>query len=342
MSEKGFRIGVDLMGSEHAPDLFFSAIYETLSDLSERDTLVALGTPDVVQKLQENFHAMSSKARLTLEPCPDVIEMVDSPLAAIRLKKHSSMMTGMRLLRDGALDALVSAGNTGALIASGAIMLPMLPGVERPALLAMLPTRRGFVAVVDVGGNVSCKPPHLVQFAKMGAAYLRSYGLAHIPTVGLLNIGEESKKGTPEARQAYEMLQEACLTQSEGEEMVFAGNIEGREVFQGRVDVLVTDGFSGNVFLKTSEGVSHFILEYLHDAFSEDSDPRLDSVIRTLHAIVDYDEYPGAIVCGVDRVLIKCHGSSSSRAMRKGLQGAYNLLRAEWLTAMKQQMSSDS
>ncbi|MDP1835361.1 MAG: phosphate acyltransferase PlsX [Chlamydiales bacterium] len=336
MSKKSFRIGVDLMGSEKAPELFFDAVAATTRELDEQETLVVYGTPEVLAELQARSHKLNLKGdRLHLEPCEEVIEMDDSPLTAIRHKKNSTMMTGMRQLRDAEVDAFVSAGNTGALIASGTIMLPMLPGVERPALLAMLPTRRGFVAVVDVGGNVSCKPQHLVQFAKMGAAYLRSYGLKHTPSVGLLNIGEESKKGTPEARQAYEMLEEACHADSG---MTFAGNIEGREVFQGKVDVLVTDGFTGNIFLKTSEGVSFFILGYLQDAFNENPDPRLEQVIRTLHGIVDYDEYPGAIVSGVDRILIKCHGSSSSRAMSKALLGARNLLRGEWLTALRQQL----
>lgn len=327
------------MGSEKAPEHFFDAVAETTREFKDQDCLVAFGTPEVIDQLQGSaVRCGVIQERLRFEVCPEVIEMDDAPLTAIRRKKNSSMVTGMRQLRDGVLDAFVSAGNTGALIASGTILLPMLPGVERPALLAMLPTRKGFVAVVDVGGNVSCKPAHLVQFARMGAAYLRSYGVTHTPTVGLLNIGEESKKGTQEAREAYEMLQEACASEADG--MTFVGNVEGREVFQGKVDVLVTDGFTGNIFLKTAEGVSFFILDYLHDAFAEDSDPRLDNVIRTLHGIVDYDEYPGAIVSGVDRILIKCHGSSSSRAMRRGLIGARKLLQSGWLDAMRHQLAA--
>ncbi len=326
------------MGSEKTPEHYFDAVAETTREFSEQDRLVAFGTPEVIARLQDSSVAKAiCLDRLHFEVCSEVIEMDDAPLTAIRHKKNSSMVTGMRQLRDGGLDAFVSAGNTGALIASGAILLPMLPGVERPALLAMLPTRKGFVAVVDVGGNVSCKPAHLVQFARMGAAYLRSYGVTRTPTVGLLNIGEESQKGTPEARQAYEMLQEACSGNDlEQAGMTFLGNIEGREVFQGKVDVLVTDGFTGNIFLKASEGVSFFILDYLQDAFAEDPDPRLDNVIKTLQSIVDYDEYPGAIVSGVDRILIKCHGSSSSRAMRKGLMGARQLLQGGWLSSMRQ------
>lgn len=340
MKSKSFRIGVDLMGGEKAPELFFDAVAGASREFSEQETLVVFGTPDVLSRLNDKAHQLNlDHSRLQLETCDEVIEMDDSPLTAIRHKKNSSMMVGMRQLRDAELDAFVSAGNTGALVASGTIMLPMLAGVERPALLAMLPTRRGYVAVVDVGGNVSYKPHHLVQFAKMGAACLRSYGLKDVPVIGLLNIGEESKKGTPEARLAYEMLEQACVPEAH---MTFAGNIEGREVFLGKVDVLVTDGFTGNVFLKTSEGVAFFILEYLHDMFSQTPDPRLDQVIRTLHGIVDYDEYPGAIVGGVDRILIKCHGSSSSRAMHKALMGARDLLRREWLEGLRQELVQES
>ena len=249
------------------------------------------------------------------------------------------MLSCVRQLRYGRVHALVSAGNTGALISGAAIFLPMLPDFERPALLAVLPTRGGLCAVVDVGGNVSCKPHHLIQFAQMGAAFVRSFGVGHTPSVGLLNIGEEATKGTLEARQTYDMLCSLCERSQEGAApLAFVGNVEGRDVFQGKVDVLVTDGFSGNIFLKASEGVSLFVLNFLHDAFLEDADPRLDSVIHQLHGIIDYDEYPGAIVCGVDRVLIKCHGSSSSRAMRKALLGARRLCERDWLGAMRKQL----
>ncbi len=162
------------------------------------------------------------------------------------------MIRGIRNLKERDIDAFVTAGNTGALIAAATIILPMLPEVARPALMALLPTRKGLVTVIDVGGNVSVKAPQLVQFAKMGVAFQRTYRNCPNPTVGLLNIGAESKKGTPEHRQAYDAL-------SEAPNMTFIGNVEGREVFQGRVDVLATDGFTGNVFLKTSEGVSSFI-----------------------------------------------------------------------------------
>ena len=342
VKRQGLRLGVDLMGSESTPSVFFEALTHSTQQLSEGDTVVAFASPTVIQEFHSSAAAKDCvTSRLQFEPCEQVIKMEDSPLTAIRRKKESSMLRGMTQLRDQQIDALISAGNTGALIASGTIMLPMLPGVERTALLALLPTRQGYVAVVDVGGNVSVKPHHLLQFAKMGAAYLRSRGVVRSARVGLLNIGEESKKGTPEAQQAFELLGTACQEEAGrngGVAMEFLGNIEGREVFQGKVDVLVTDGFTGNIFLKTSEGVSHFILDYLQDAFAEDPDPRLDNVIKTLQGIVNYDEYPGAIVTGVDRILIKCHGCSSARAISKGILGARDLLEHQWLSVMRKQL----
>ncbi len=339
---KGLRLGVDLMGSESSPKVFFSALSQATQELSDGDTVVAFATAEVADQFQGSPASEGCVShRLQFEVCEQIIEMDDSPLTAVRRKRESSMVRGITQLRDAELDAFISAGNTGALIASGTIMLPMLPGVERPALMALLPTRQGYVAVVDVGGNVSVKPQHMLQFAKMGAAYLRSRTAGRPPRIGLLNIGEESKKGTPEAQQAYEVLEEACRNTSADDRhaMEFMGNVEGREVFQGKVDVLVTDGFTGNIFLKTSEGVSHFILDYLQDAFAEDPDHRLDNVIKTLQGIVDYDEYPGAIVSGVDRILIKCHGCSSARAIRKGILGARDLLQRQWLAAMKEQLT---
>ncbi len=328
----GFRIGVDLMGSDSTQGHFFDAIAEATAQVGPNDQVVIFGTSDTI----DTFHASqaaerSDLSRLRFERAAEVIEMEDAPLYAIRQKKDSSLIRGVRALKAQEIDAFITAGNTGALIAAATIILPMLPGVERPALLALLPTRKGFVTVVDVGGNVSAKAAQLVQFAKMGVAFQRTYRSCPNPTVGLLNIGAESKKGTPEHRQAYDAL---CAVP----DMAFVGNVEGREVFQGRVDVLATDGFTGNIFLKTSEGVSSFILEYLAEGFGQELAGKAGEVLRSLALNVDYDEYPGAIVAGVDRILIKCHGASSSRAMLNGILGALDLLRKNWLVAMREQL----
>ncbi len=186
--------------------------------------------------------------------------MDDDPLIAVRRKKDSSLCQGLQYLKEKKIDAFVSAGNTGALLFAAKTTLKTLKGIDRPALLALLPTKKKEVAVLDVGANLSLKPDHIVQFAQMGIAYQKSRGIEN-PIVGLLNIGIEAKKGTPQLQEAYLKLDAMNRDQP-----FFAGNIEGKDVFHGNIDVLVTDGFTGNVFLKTAEGIAAFILEQLEQA----------------------------------------------------------------------------
>ena len=235
--------------------------------------------------------------------------MNEDPLVAIRRKKDASLVVGMGLLAKKQIDAFVTCGNTGALIACARLFLPLLSGVTRPALLVSLPTKTGLVSVLDVGGNISCKAQDFVQFALLGAAYQRTiHGVKH-PRVGLLNIGVESKKGTAELRQAYELLQ-----QTDG--IHFVGNVEGRNIFTGVIDVLVTDGFSGNVMLKTAEGVASLILDALNAA--ED--------YSALRKQFNYTEYPGAIVCGVEGVAMKVHGNATAETLLVSILSAPNIV----------------
>lgn len=336
------RIGIDLMGSDSSPTILFEAVLQAAQQL-EGITLIVFATQLVIDSIWSNTDLATvlsqALARLEFHIVSEAIEMNDEPLVAIRQKKNSSLVVGMRLLKKRYLDAFVSAGNTGALIASATLSLPLLPGVKRPALLATLPTEKGYVAVIDVGGNVSCKAGHLVQFAQIGAAYQRCCQGIEVPAVGLLNIGLESKKGTSEVRQAYQILQSRMShSSSHGQKMRFIGNIEGREVFQGKVDVLVTDGFTGNVLLKTSEGVSFFILEHLHYALKKMAPQQKGAILGYLRHHFDYEEYAGAIVCGVDRVAVKCHGQSSVKGMLNGIKGAVDLVKTAFIDQIKTQL----
>lgn len=337
------RIGIDLMGSESSPDILFQAVLRAAEQL-EGTTMIVIATQAVVDRIWETPQFVDIlkllSTRVVFHIALDVIEMTDEPLVAIRHKKNSSLVSGIRLLKKRSIDAFISAGNTGALIASATLSLPLLPGIKRPALLATLPTEKGYVAVIDVGGNVACKAHHLVQFAQIGAAYQRcSQGLA-TPAVGLLNIGVESKKGTSEVRQAYQILQQeySGADVSQVHRMRFVGNVEGREVFQGVADVLVTDGFTGNVLLKTSEGVSSFILEHLKYALEGISAHQQESVFRYFKYHFDYEEYAGAIICGIDSVVIKCHGKSSAKGFFNGIIGAADLVKAGFINQIKQQL----
>jgi glycerol-3-phosphate acyltransferase PlsX len=181
-----------------------------------------------------------------------------------------------------------------------------------------------------VGANVTVKAEHLVQFASMGIAYQKTRGIEQ-PTVGLLNIGSEKKKGTPELRKAYECLQQHST--------VFKGNVEGRDVFHGDIDVLVTDGFSGNIFLKTAEGLAEFILDDLQKAGAFEGSFELKKIISTLWRRLQYDEYPGAILCGVDGIVMKCHGRSSPSSLIHSIKGALRLHHHHFLEAIKQELS---
>jgi len=308
------HIGIDLLGSEVPPQELLKAIIAFRPALKASILLTVLGTDDLYQKLGMLpdgivFHAVS-----------EMITMEDDPLYAIRHKKRSSLYQGLQMLKERHLDAFISTGNTGALMAGSKLLLSTLPGVERPALLTLLPTRTCDLAVLDVGANTSYKAKHLVQFAFMGIAFQRSRGIT-VPKVGLLNIGSEARKGTPELRTAYEALKE----KSDSSSFTFVGNIEAREVFQGGVDVLVTDGFTGNIFLKTAEGIGMVILEEL-EIFAHEKDPSLKAAMTNLRQHLHYAEYPGALLCGVKGIVIKCHGDATTQSVLSSIHSAARLV----------------
>ncbi|MCE5319142.1 MAG: phosphate acyltransferase PlsX [Parachlamydia sp.] len=326
------RIGVDLMGGDTSPDNLFDAVIQAMKVYDASFTFVVLATPDVIHRVKEKVPTPHTGAQVEFCFAQDVITMCDEPLAAVRRKKRASLIVGMRQFKKRRIDALVSVGNTGALIVAATLSLPLLPGIKRPALLATLPTEKGQVSVIDVGGSITCKAHHLVQFAHMGAAYQRCSQGIDRPRVGLLNIGVESQKGTQELRHAYQIL---AASQEEGREegMIFSGNIEARAVLQGSVDVLVTDGFSGNVLLKSIEGASAFILQVLADR--QQRTEGLKECLKELKAQFSTEEYPGAILCGVEGVVVKCHGNATSRAFFHGIQGAITLVQRQLIEQLK-------
>ncbi len=296
------RIGVDLMGSDSSPQVLYQGVLDAIDKLPENVTLCVFST----QKLEPPH------PRVELHLVTEFISMEEDPLSSIRLKKDSSLVVGIRSLKDKYIEGFVSAGNTGALIAFSSIALTLLPGIDRAALLAVLPAQTGSFVMLDVGGTHSIKSKNLVQFAQMGAEYQRSLSKIEIPRVGLLNIGIESKKGTVDEQEAYRMLQELAQNPEAG--IKFVGNVEGREAFEGKVDVLVTDGFTGNVMLKTSEGVSSFIFSHLHNAM-----PGLRRELEDIRKHFSYDEYPGALICGIKGIVMKCHGAALPSAVKNSI-----------------------
>lgn len=318
------RVAVDLMGGDSPPQVIFEAVLSMLTELSPGDKLIALAQHSVVPALRSAYgDSLSGIEFITTE---EAIDMDEPPLFAVRRKKDSTMGAGIRLLKENKIDAFVSSGNTGALVAFATLSLPLLPHIERPALLVMMPTeKKRKVVVLDVGANMVPKPHHLVSYAHLGSLYRQCMYGEKNPTIGLLNIGIEEQKGTAEVKETHHLLQQTFKEQ-------FLGNVEGRDVFQGKIDVLVTDGFTGNVFLKTSEGISSFLAEYLQKHFG------VPEIVSHLHQQFNYSEHPGAFLCGVEGIIVKCHGFSDKHALMNGIRGAFTLAHKQIISQLKQKL----
>ncbi len=315
-------IGIDLLGSDTPPESFAKAVLELTEEIP--CDFIFFTTKEI----SKHFPNTEEHRQVIVS---EVITMADDPLRALRKKKNASLCVGIKMLKDGMIDAFVSAGNTGALIGSAKLQLPMLPGISRPALLTLLPTKHDAIAVLDVGAAIHSKAKNLVQFAKMGIAYQKTRGISR-PRVGLLNIGVEATKGTPELRETYEKLQE--LFPEKNSAALFAGNIEGKAVFEGDIDVLVTEGFSGNVFLKTAEGIAAFFLHQLKEELKASKNASLEW-LEKLQKKLDYTEYPGAVLCGVEGIVVKSHGDSTPKALKNAIKGAFDLLQNQFLEKIK-------
>lgn len=337
------RIGIDLMGSDGSPTTLFEAVLQTSESQPYSSSFVVYLTEDTAKGLlssgliEDSYQA--GAARIDLHVVPEFIAMDDEPLAAIRQKKEASLVVGIQQLGEQNIDALVSAGNTGAMIAYAAMKLPRHHGINRLALLALIPTQHNPLAVVDAGGTVSCTAEQLVQYAHIGAAYQRVTLGIDIPTVGLLNIGVESKKGTSLVREVYQyLLKESKQSHAK---MRFFGNIEGREVFHGNIDVLVTDGYSGNIFVKSIEGASSFLFNHFQEILKSTPSTECQQLINNVQQHFSYDEYPGAFVCGIDRILVKCHGNATKKSMIQSIRGAMNLVESNLLEKMRRELQNE-
>ncbi|MDN3505850.1 MAG: hypothetical protein P0S96_01305 [Simkaniaceae bacterium] len=325
------RIGVDLLGCDTAAEKILAAISKHKWEGETPPLLTLFATKDVFESISvpEDFHCHVVTEEVTME---------DDPLMAVRRKKDSSIAAGIRALKAYDIDAFISGGNSGALLAQTKITLKMLPGIDRPAFLTLIPSKLEPIAVLDVGANLDVKAENFLQFAKMGIAYQKARGLPH-PVVGLLNIGAEKKKGTPEHQKAYSILQ--SLNDEEPlDTPSFIGNIEGRDVFLGNIDVLITDGFTGNVFLKTAEGIAGFVLEQMQNLGPIEVIPGLRSIIGTLKHRLSYAEYPGAILCGADGIVIKCHGSSPPETFIGSIISTSRLVKNGFVEKIKAELNS--
>jgi glycerol-3-phosphate acyltransferase PlsX len=315
------RIALDAMGGDFAPRATVAGALSALAELDPSHTIQLVGRGDAIREqldslLSGEFSGLSgARDRLELIEAAEVIEMTDKPSVAIRGKQDSSMVVGLRLQTEGRSDAFVSAGNTGAQMAASVVLLKLHAGLSRPAIATIFPTTRHSVVVLDSGANVDCSPQELVQFARLGAVFAEDVLGRTDPGVGLLSIGEEPEKGNAVVKEAHQLLKSAGVN--------FRGNVEGRDILKGEndhgtVDVVVCDGFVGNVILKFYESVAPLLVGTLADhGFERD---RLKTALRHL----DSDAVGGAPLLGVRGVSIICHGKSSPRAIHNAIIGAAN------------------
>jgi glycerol-3-phosphate acyltransferase PlsX len=311
-------VAVDAMGGDHGPSVTIPAALTFLEETPDaRVILVGLEAP-MNQALAKSRSL--AKDRVTLQACSEVVAMDEPPADALRKKKDSSMRVAINLVKDGTAQACVSAGNTGALMAIARFVLKTLPGIDRPAIASQLPTRKGVTTALDLGANVNCTPEQLVQFAVMGSALATAVEGIERPTVGLLNIGEEDIKGNDVVKEAAELLKSTPLN--------FYGNVEGDDIYKGTTDVVVCDGFVGNVALKVSEGLVVMLYDFLRTEFTSNPVRRLAAVaalpaLRAFKKRVDPRRYNGATLVGLKGVVVKSHGGADLLGFQHALYKAH-------------------
>jgi glycerol-3-phosphate acyltransferase PlsX len=285
-------------------------------------SVILVGDRSAIER--EVVRCRAQRLGIEIRHSTQVVGMAESPSHALRRKRDSSLRVAAELLRDGHASAIVSAGNTGAALAICMFVVGVLPGVERPAIAAVLPNLRGFTVLLDAGANVDPKPRHLLQFAVMGHAYAQDILGYGSPRVGLLSVGEEEGKGNDLTKDAYEALKESSLN--------FIGNVEGRDIYNGRCDVVVTDGFTGNVAIKISESLAEMITSMIKEELTRDARSRLGAALsmpafERFKRRVDYTEMGGAPLLGINGAAIICHGASPVKAIKNAVRVA-----REWAT----------
>ncbi|HHH47487.1 MAG TPA: phosphate acyltransferase PlsX [Gammaproteobacteria bacterium] len=316
MSEN-ITIALDAMGGDVGPAVVVPAALQMLKELP-RLTLVLVGDEGVLQE-ELNAHDTKADSRLRLHHASQKVEMDDKPSLALRGKKDSSMRVAINLVKSGEAQACVSAGNTGALMATARFVLKTLPGIDRPAICSALPTMSGMIHMLDLGANVDTSAENLLEFAVMGSVLTSAVANLETPTIGLLNIGEEEVKGNERVKEAARLLADSRLN--------YIGFVEGDDIYKGCVDVVVCDGFVGNVALKTSEGVAKMISNAMKEEFSRNLLTRLAAllalpVLNALRRRIDPRRYNGASLLGLQGIVVKSHGSADVLAFTYAIREA--------------------
>lgn len=319
------KILIDAMGGDNSPDEIIKGAVDAVSELESE--IILVGNEKLINQKVKEFYGKDNitevNSKLSIKNAEEVIENCESPTEAIKKKKDSSMVVAFNMLKNGEGDAFVSAGSTGAFMAGGLLLVGRIKGIDRPALCPILPTYdgKGFM-LIDSGANTNCRPINLLQFAKMGQIYMKNVMHVEEPKVGLLNIGAEEGKGNELMKESFERL-------SEDSNVNFYGNIEGRDMFDGLVNVVVTDGFTGNVALKTTEGIGAMVTKLLKEELKRTPwtyflAMLMSPALKRFKKRMDYSEYGGALLLGVKKPMVKCHGTANAKIVKFTLKQAEN------------------
>lgn len=315
------KIAVDAMGGDKAPDVIINGAILAAKEINA--DIVLVGPEDIIKsKLAEHNKV---PANISVVNATEIIAMNESPAVSVRRKKNSSINVAVKMVKDKSVDAMVSAGNTGAAVCAASLFLKTLPGVDRPGISVLLPTLKDVAQVIDVGANIDAKPEHLLQYGIMGSVYSNYVLHKDKPTVGLLNIGEEETKGPEFVKETFKLLEQ-------NKNINFIGNVEGRDIYAGDCDVIVCDGFLGNVVLKVSEGLADAIKEMLKRKLNTNIFTKIGALLsapafKALKRETDYSEYGGAPLLGVDGICIVAHGGSSANAIKNAIRVAHESLK---------------
>ena len=310
------KILLDAMGGDNAPDANIKGAVKAINQIKAE--VILIGNEEIINsRVKELFgknNVSEISDRLSIKHTTESIEMEDIPTQAIKRKKDSSMVVGFNMLKNGEGDVFISAGNSGALLTGATLLVGRIKGIDRPALAGILPSYKSRLLLIDSGSNTNCKPINLLQFAQMSTIYLKTTFGIEKPRIGLLNIGTEETKGNELTKESYKLLKE----KSEELNINFIGNVEGRDAFSGEIDAIVTDGFTGNVFLKAVEGLGKFVKRTLTESLKKNIFSTIAAIpalpgIKRFSKTVDYKEYGGALFLGVKKPVVKAHGSSDEK-----------------------------
>jgi glycerol-3-phosphate acyltransferase PlsX len=328
------------MGGDNAPDATIKGAIRAVNEVEAE--IVLIGKEEVINQRVKELYGKGKisdiNSRLSIRNATETIEMEDIPTQAIKHKKDSSMVVGFNMLKEGEGDVFVSAGNSGALLTGATLLVGRIKGIDRPAIAPLLPSYRKSVMLMDAGANTNCKPINLFQFAQMSTIYLRNNFGIERPRVGLLNIGTEETKGNDLVKESYQLLKE----KSEEAGINFIGNIEGRDCFTGDVDVIITDGFTGNVLLKTIEGFGKLVKRNLKESLMQNLISKIAAIpalpgIKRFSKTMDYKQYGGALFLGVKKPVVKAHGSSDDFLFYFTIKQAENFVKSGAVDKMREE-----